>query len=60
MNNWDQLVTILAEYGLRKLLEKILNKLENKFDQNDNAMKTILDETMEWKINNPYMGKEIV
>ena len=60
MNNWDQLATILAEHGLRKLLGKILNKLENKFDQNDNAMKIILDETMEWKINNPYMGKEIV
>ena len=60
MNNCDQLAIILTEHGLEKLLGKILSKLENKFEENGNAMKIILDESTEWKINNPYMGKEIV
>ena len=46
MDNWDQLAIILTEHGLGKLLDKLLTKLENKFDQNENAMKIILDETM--------------
>ena len=60
MDNWDLLSQILKDHGLEKLLRKILSKLENKFDSSGNAIKIILDETIEWKKDNPNMGREIV
>ena len=60
MSNWDLLSEILKDHGLAELLRKILFKLENKFDPSGNAIKVILDETIEWRKDNPHKGKEIV
>ena len=60
MSNWDLLSEILKDNGLAELLRKILFKLENKFNPCGNAIKVILDETIEWRKDNPHMGKEIV
>ena len=60
MEKWDTFTVILKEYYLEGFYNKVYTKRKLEQDKEKPMRKIILEAAYEWKIIEPYVGKEII
>ena len=60
MEKWDTFTVILKEYYLEGFYNKVYTNRKLEHDQDKSMRKIILETAYEWKIIEPYVGKEII
>ena len=60
MEKWDTFTVLLKEYYLEGYYNNIYMKRKLDQDKTKPMRKIILETSEEWKINKPYVGKEII